>query len=291
MQPAPSAAPGAIMIMTAIRIYLSPIVATRIMRYMKIMAMAVFSKITSGAIVSDGGDSNISHWLDIDNDGDLDLYVLNFNQANFLYRNDDGSFVKVTTGSAVTDVSPSISSVWADYDNDNDLDLFVSNGGNQNNVLYRNDGDFTFEKAVFSDGNSSLGGSWGDYDNDGDLDLFVANFLDQDNLLYRNEGAPDYTLTRIATGDIVNDGGRSVGTAWGDYDNDGDLDLYVGNHTQNNFYYANNGDGSFTKISSGAFVTNGGNTFGVSNGDFNRDGNLDIFVSNISNQKQSFLSE
>lgn len=247
-----------------------------------------FSKITSGAIVTDGGDSNISHWLDIDNDGDLDLYVLNFNQANFLYRNDDGSFIKVTTGSAVTDVSPSISCVWADYDNDLDLDLFMSNGGNQNNVLYRNNGDFTFDKTVFSDGNSSLGGSWGDYDNDGDLDLFVANFLDQNNLLYKNEGAPDYTLTRITTGDIVNDGGRSVGTAWGDYDNDGDLDLYVGNHTQNNFYYANNGDGSFSKISSGDFVTNGGNTFGVSNGDFNRDGSLDIFAGNISNQNNDF---
>ena len=139
---------------------------------------------------------------DVDNDGDLDLYVLNFNQANFLYRNDDGSFIKVTSGSAVTDVSPSISCVWADYDNDLDLDLFMSNGGNQNNVLYRNNGDFTFDKTVFSDGNSSLGGSWGDYDNDGDLDLFVANFLDQNNLLYKNEGAPDYTLTRITTGDL-----------------------------------------------------------------------------------------
>ena len=247
-----------------------------------------FTKISSGVIVSDGGDSNISHWLDIDNDGDLDLFVLNFNQANFLYRNDAGAFTKITTGSAVTDVTPSISCVWGDYDNDRDPDLFVSNGGSQNNILYRNNGDFTFDKTVFADGNSSLGGSWGDFDNDGNLDLFVANFLDQNNILYHNSGAPDFTLTRITTGDIVNDGGRSVGTAWGDYDNDGDLDLYVGNHTQNNFYYSNTGDGTFTKITSGDFVANGGNTFGVSAADFNRDGSLDIYVSNISNQNNYF---
>ncbi len=243
-----------------------------------------FTKITADTIVNDGGDSNISHWLDIDNDGDLDLFVLNFNQVNFLYRNDNTAFTKITTGNIVTDISPSICSIWGDYNNDSYLDLFVANGGSQNNFLYTNNGDLTFSKFTFSDGNSSLGGSWGDYNNDGYLDLFVANFLDQNNILYRNDGPPNFTFTRITSGDIVNDGGRSVGTAWGDFDNDGDLDLYAGNHTQNNFYYSNNNDGSFSKITSGDFVSNSGNTFGVSISDFNGDGGLDIYATNISNQ-------
>ena len=110
-----------------------------------------------------------------------------------------------------------------------------------------------------------MSSSWGDCDNDGDLDLFVANGGDtpnQNNLLYRNNG--DGTFTKITAGEIVNDGGWSQGSSWGDYDNDGDLDLFVANSygSQNNFLYRNNGDGTFTKITEGVIVNDGGESIG-----------------------------
>ena len=96
---------------------------------------------------------------------------------------------------------------------------------------YKNQGDGRFLKinigAIVNDGGNSVGGSWGDYDNDGDLDLFVSNSGNQNNFLYQNNG--DETFTKITDGPIPNDQGHSHGSAWADYDNDGDLDLFVSN--------------------------------------------------------------
>jgi len=86
-----------------------------------------------------------------------------------------------------------------------------------------------------------LGSAWGDYDNDGDLDLFLPNFDSLvSSVLYANNG--DGTFTKITTGNIVNDEGVGTDASWGDYDNDGDLDLFVANWDQNNFLYVNNGN-------------------------------------------------
>ncbi len=242
-----------------------------------------FTKITSGKIVNDGGNSNSSSWVDIDNDNNLDLFVVNFNEANFLYMNNgDGSFTKIETGVIVTEVTFSICGIWGDYDNDNDPDLFIANAGSRNNSLYRNDNGGQFVKittgAIVNDGGSAIGCSWGDYNNDSYLDLFVTNFLNQNNFLYRNNG--DGTFTKITSGAIVSDGGNSVGSTWSDFDNDGDVDLFVGNDGQNNFLYSNNGNGQFTRITSGDIVNTGGSSFGLSSGDFDDDGNPDVFVAN-----------
>ena len=112
-----------------------------------------------------------------------------------------------------------------------------------------------------SDSGGSNSSSWGDYDNDGDIDLFVANANGENNFLYYNYG--DGSFIKVTTGAIVTDGGDSRGGSWGDYDNDGYLDLFVTNHDGgNNYLYRNNGDGSFTKITSGSIVTDGGGSIG-----------------------------
>lgn len=246
-----------------------------------------FTKITIGAIVTDGGGSWGSATSDYDKDGKLDIFVANFNQNNFLYKgNGDGTFTKITTGNIVTDGSSSIGCAWGDYDNDTYPDLFVARGNfgsGLNDFLYKNNGDGTFTKItagpIVTDGGNSVGGSWTDYDNDGDLDLFVTHYTGENNRLFRNDGGGSFT--KITAGAIVNDAGSSVGSTWGDIDNDGDIDLFVANDlNENEFLYLNNGDGSFTKVTTGDIVNSAGRSNGSSFGDYDNDGDLDLYVTN-----------
>jgi hypothetical protein len=143
-----------------------------------------------------------------------------------------------------------------DYNNDGKLDLFVANVGT--NFLYRNDGDGVFTKIITGDivndvGNFA-GGAWGDYNNDGFLDLFVANLgsvAPVTNFLYRNTGAG--TFAKVTSGAIVTNTANFTASTWGDYDNDGFLDLFVCEYQPgNNFLYHNNGDGTFSRITTGS---------------------------------------
>lgn len=246
-----------------------------------------FSRITTGAVVTDLSGAWGTATADYDNDGKLDIFVSNFNQNNFLYNGSgEGTFTKITSGIIVNDGGSSIGCAWCDYDNDGFADLFVANGNfgaGQANFLYKNNGNGTFTKittgSIVTDVANSVGGSWGDYDNDGDFDLFVTNYSGANNNLYKNNG--DGTFTKITSGQIVNDGGSSTGASWGDCDNDGDLDLFVSNDlNENNFLYLNNNDGTFTKITSGDIVNNGGRSNGCVWGDYDNDGDLDIYVAN-----------
>jgi len=172
-----------------------------------------------------------------------------------------------------------------DYDNDGDLDMYVSNIGK--NTFYQNNGEDLFSKITegdfVNDQGSSLGSSWGDYDNDGFVDLFVANGQNQSNFLYRNLGAGIFE--KIIDDDIVKDKQFTFGSSWGDFDNDGYLDLFVANwQNQNNSFYHNNGDGTFTKISSDIIVSDNGDSEGCSCADYDNDGDLDIFVANYGGQ-------
>jgi len=251
-----------------------------------------FTKVTQGPWVTDSGAGSGAAWADYDNDGYLDLFVANSgNQNDFLYHNNgDGTVTKITTGPVPTSGGSSHGCAWADYDGDGDLDLFVSNVGHpgqplQNLFQFRNDGSGVFTRirtgALATEGGNSGGIAWGDYDNDGDLDLFLGGGMgagdNQD--LFRNDG-PD-GLVRITEGAIVNDRGSSVSGAWGDYDNDGCLDLFVSNNLGlNNWLYHNEGDGTFSKVTTGAVVNDGGWSFGCAWADFDNDGDLDLFVAN-----------
>ncbi|MFC2167326.1 FG-GAP-like repeat-containing protein, partial [Acidobacteriota bacterium] len=189
-------------------------------------------------------------------------------------------FTKVSTGDIVTDGGVSTGCAWEDYNNDGYLDLFVSNY-DENNFLYTNNQDGTFTKVIsgdiVTDGGLSQGCAWGDYDNDGYPDLFVANQDGQNNFLYTNNG--DGSFTKVTNEIVVTDGGHSASGAWGDYDNDGDLDLFVANSDYlNNFLYTNNGNGSFTKVTSGVVVMDGENSTSGAWGDYDNDGDLDLFV-------------
>ncbi len=167
---------------------------------------------------------------------------------------------------------------WGDYDGDGYADLFTSN-----RHLYRNNGDGTLTQVMDSGIGEATdeGGIWIDYNNDGRLDLFVRN-ENGANSLFTNQG--DGTFVGVGTGSIVEDEENSWGAAWADYDNDGDVDLFVANHTNDsgitNSLYSNNGDGAFTKITTGIIAAGDGNSEGCAWGDYDNDGYTDLFVSN-----------
>ena len=239
-----------------------------------------FEKITSGRIVNDGGWSRSCTWGDYDNDGFADLAVSDDGGGIFLYHNEGGaSFTRVLDTPIAQDYGNCYGISWADYDNDGWLDLFVARHTNANNLLYHNKRDGTFEKitdgAIVNDGGYSVPVSWGDYDADGCVDLFVGNVNDQSNFLYHNNCHGGFD--KITDGPIATDIGFSSTSNWVDYDNDGDLDLFVGNWYKDNFLYRNEGSGSFTKIFTSVIVTDG-NVHDSSWTDYENDGDMDLFV-------------
>lgn len=242
-----------------------------------------------GPLPADSGFSSGSTWTDVDGDGGLDVFVSNQRgQDNFLYRSDgDGGLRRVRDAAPSTDGGASFAASWVDVDRDGLPDLHVTNGGlaaAEPDFLYRNLGDWTFERVrrgpVVSDTAASGGGAWADYDGDGDPDLFVPRRLTpghRHNGLYRNEGG--FRFTRIRRGPVATDEIHSVAAAWGDYDNDGDPDLYVGGlFGLANRLYRNGGDGTFARVPSeaGPHVRDGGHTYGVSWADWDNDGDLDL---------------
>ncbi|MEL6866709.1 MAG: FG-GAP-like repeat-containing protein [Bacteroidota bacterium] len=256
----------------------------------------LFTAVTSGNIVTDLAVSLGSTWGDYDNDGDPDVYVTNnIVYNNFLYRNNgDGTFIKILNDPVVNYNGYSFGASWGDYDNDGFLDLFVAElFSTRFNKLFHNNGDGTFTEVtdgpIVYETAPSVSGVWGDYDGDGDIDLFVANHEGVNNSLYRNDGGGEFTA--ITNSIVSTDGGKSVGASWGDIDNDGDLDLFVANAgAENNFLYQNNGDGTFTKITSGVVVTDGGNSHGSAFGDLDNDGDLDLYVSNDADENNFLYS-
>ena len=131
------------------------------------------------------------------------------------------------------------------------------------------------------DASNSWGIAWADYDGDGFEDVFVAEYdKNKSNFLYHNQG--DGTFSKIASAPFSADLGSSIGATWGDYDNDGNIDLFVANNIgAKNALYKNNGNASFTKIAGSDVTEYAGYSHGASWVDYNNDGFLDLFVTDF----------
>ncbi|MEP0547439.1 MAG: FG-GAP-like repeat-containing protein [Rhodothermales bacterium] len=242
-----------------------------------------------------------SSWVDYDNDGDLDLHVPdNLHAADdFFYENDgSGQFTSVTPTFVEPGSEPSTGvASWIDFDGDGDQDLLLAKSGRflpgqaENHRLFRgllaDTGTLGFEEVttggVVTHFDNDFQASWGDYDNDGDPDLFLGHAggpRGVSNYLYRNDG--DGVFTAITSGPVVTDTDGTLGSGWGDYDNDGDLDLLVANGGLDKLY-RNDGDGTFTSMTSadvGSIVSTSGNSWGAAWADYDNDGFLDAVVVN-----------
>ena len=250
-----------------------------------------FTEVAAVVGVADDGDGSAAAWADVDGDGDLDLYVTNFGQPNRLYRNDGSRFTEIAAQAGVDDGGDGYGAAWADVEGDGDPDLYVANFGE--NRFYRNDGGHFVEAAAqagLDDDNSSLQPAWADYDGDGDPDLFLAN--SGPNRLFRNEGGSFTDASSDAGLEELGLGGPSFGACWGDFDNDKDLDLYVTYFGEGNRLYVNT-DGRFQESSS-SFNVAGPDTVdsrGAVWGDFDSDGDLDLYVSNAGVKNNLYRNE
>ncbi len=222
--------------------------------------------------------------IDFDKDRDLDIYVANNAGANVLYENmGDGTFAAASSSIGLSSTSTSRSTAWADFDKDGDLDVFIANRGRQQ-LLRNDDGVFT---DINIDPNASYNAycaAWADFDKDGDLDLFVGNFDGQDRL-YRNNR--DYTFTDVTTSVGISSRGNTRAVAWADFDNDRDLDLFIGRGATfagNTDALYQNEDGFFTDVTDSFGLGGIRLTLSAAWADFDNDRDLDLFLSTFENE-------
>ena len=228
------------------------------------------------------------------------------------FRNEgDGSFSESTAEAGVGHVDPGygFTVIFADCDADGDPDLYVANDSSPN-FLFRNEGGGRFSdhslraNAAFGEGGisqASMGVAWGDYDGDGLADIFVTNFEDDYNTLYRNDGEGQFIDMSFYAG-LASPSLNYVGfgTNFADFDNDSDLDLFVANghvypaivdggtgasYAETDHLFENLGDGRFAlHPEAGEFFATARVSRGSCAADFDNDGDIDIFVSNLNDR-------
>jgi len=236
-------------------------------------------------------------WGDYDNDSDLDILLTGFeynNPVSKIYKNNGDNIFSEQPGLFLTAVYNS-SVAWGDYDNDGDIDILLTGNdksGSSVSIIYKNNGDesFTEQTGICLTGVRRASIDWGDYDNDGDLDILLTgtanyNFAENISKIYKNNG--DNTFTE-QTSILLNDVTYSS-VAWGDYDNDGNLDILLTGTTNGYFsgnvskIYRNNGDNTFTEQTS--ITLTAVSRSSVAWGDYDNDGNLDIFLAGLGHEE------
>jgi hypothetical protein len=225
-------------------------------------------------------------WGDYDNDGDLDILLTGrnnqFNPISKIYKNNGNNTFTEQTGISLTGVYNS-SVAWGDYDNDGDLDILLTGYSDAGRIskIFKNNGNNTFteQTEISLMGVSSGAVAWGDYDNDGDLDILLTGDTGSNKYIskiYKNNGNNTFTeQTGISLTGVV-----SSSIAWGDYDNDGDLDILMTGYAGSSIYiskiYRNNGKNTFTEQT--GISLPGVSSGSVAWGDYDNDGDLDILL-------------
>ena len=274
-------------------------------------------------------------WGDFDNDGWMDLYVVNFrgpvsgipdnssgstSRSALYHNNGDGTFKNV---SEISQLNLSIwgnAAAWGDIDNDGWIDLVVTALGK--NFLFRNNQNGTFtdisvQSGIGSEAGYWAGASWGDFNRDGFIDLYICGYVEYThqetgnlslqfasevpssinpssfpptrNLLYVNNGDGTFSEEADKAG-IKNENGRSLASVWCDFNKDGWPDLYVANDVSDNVLYGNLRNGTFEEISHSAFVADYRGAMGIAVGDWDRDSDMDMFITHWMAQENALYN-
>lgn len=250
------------------------------------MGNGSFTRILNHPLVNEKATTVAAIWGDINNDGRKDVLLVNATKfATKLYLNvGNGMFTQLDK--AGLEVHPQYyhGASFADFDNDGYLDLIITNFFETRfHQLYRNKGDLTFElitnTPVTTESERSMAPVLADYNNDGLVDIFIPNGNDRANSLFRNTG--NFQFVKVNDKAIAADAKNSVGAAWGDYNNDGNLDLLVVNASdQYNDLYVNKGDGTFERQPDTVLDNLKGDSHGAAWVDMNNDGWLDLYITN-----------
>ena len=266
--------------------------------------------------------------FDYDNDGDLDLYLVQGNYlpnpdsglTNKLYRNDGHHLADVTKASGLGNNQYGIGVTTSDYDGDGYRDLYLTNFGS--NVLYRNNGDGTFTDVTQIAGvtcpHLSTSAAWADIDLDGDLDLYVCNYVTYTvedekpcyfkdiriycgpleypgitGRLFQNNGDGTFSDITIAAG-VHEPESRGLGVVFSDLNNDGWIDIYVANDMTRNTIFVNQKNGTFLEEGVLRGVAYNGEglinaSMGVDARDYDNDGDIDLWMTNFSLEANCLL--
>ncbi len=244
---------------------------------------SVFEEVTQATGIGHPGRNRAVAFVDIDNDGWIDIFTTRSQEPNLFFRNRGNRVFEESASVMALDFSGfSGSAAWGDLNNDGRSELYLA-CLDFPNLLYVNRGDGLFEDmtesaGVGSDKKAEAVG-FVDYDLDGLLDIFVFN-RGTPNVFYHNLGNlvfEDVLQTAGVVGDV-----NAMGLAFADYDNDGDQDLYlVYDGRKRNNLYRNNGDGTFTDVAAAAGVNRGVEGMAAAFGDYDNDGWLDLYITNL----------
>jgi FG-GAP-like repeat len=246
--------------------------------------------------------------IDYDNDGWYDVFFADGARPRLYHNQGDGTFVDVTVEAGLpVDMAGVNVGIFADFDNDGYKDAFFGCFTDRSRVFKNVPADpqqpsrrkfveVTDSSGIVKkgDGDFVVVASVADYDNDGDLDLYTGRYLDprkhlpttlfytrngEGNRLFRNDG--NFHFTDVTKEAGINETGLTLGVAWGDYDNDNDMDMYVANDFGRDALLRNNGNGTFTDVSKETNAFDPGYGMSSTWGDIDNDGDLDIYISDV----------